>query len=256
MFSDFFDGVRSYGKAFSLISELRLWPYAIVPAIISILLAIGIGFSAWNLSDEVGNFLISWYSWEWGNEVVSNISTWLGGLLVGLIGFILFKYLVLILVAPFMSFLSEKLEKKLTGNPQKTSFSLGGAIHDIVRGIRISFRNFFREMLLTVLFLFIGLIPLIGFLSPILLFFVQAFYAGFGNMDYTLERHFSVSKSTQFVKRYRFLAIGNGTIFVLLLMTGIGFLVAPPLATIAATLESVKRLKAERIIVPNQEELV
>ncbi len=256
MFSDFFDGIRSYGKAYSVINKMRLWPYAIIPAIISVLLAFSIGFSAWNLSDEVGSFLISWYKWEWGSEIISNISTWLGGLLVGLLGFILFKYLVLILASPFMSFLSEKVEKNLRGNQQKTSFSFGDAVHDIVRGIRISFRNFFREIFLTLLILLLGLIPVLGLITPLLLFFVQAYFAGFGNMDYTLERHLSVSKSTQFVNRHRFLALGNGTIFVLLLMTGIGFLIAPPLATIAATIESVKRMKTEKIIVSDQLELI
>lgn len=256
MFSDFFDGVRSYAKAFSVISEMRLWAYAIAPALISIFLAIGIGFSAWSLSDNVGDFLISWYRWQWGSETIAAISAWLGGALVGLTGIIIFKYLVLIFASPFMSFLSEKVEKNLTGNHQKTTFNLAGAIHDIIRGLRISIRNIVREVFYSLLFLLLGLVPIVGFLSPIFLFLVQAFYAGFGNLDYTLERHFSVSKSARFVKNHRFLAIGNGTVFLLLLMTGIGFLIAPPLATVAATLESVERLKGEKVINSDPQDFV
>ena len=38
------------------------------------------------------------------------------------------------------------------------------------------------------------------------------------------------------------LALGNGLVFMGLLAIGIGFLIAPPLAAIAATLETTKRL--------------
>ena len=50
--------------------------------------------------------------------------------------------------------------------------------------------------------------------------------------------------------------IGNGTVFMLLLMTGIGFLFAPPLATVAATVESIERLQVAGYIKPNPESFV
>ena len=256
MFTDFYDGIRSYGKALSLIKELGLWRYAIVPAIFSVLLAIGIGFSAWGFSDNVGNFLVSWYPWDFGSDLITSISSWVGGALVALMGLILFKYLVLILSSPFMSFLSETIENELTSNQNKSVFSLSGAIKDIWRGIQVSARNFFREIAFTIIFLLLGLVPLVGFLSPFLLFFTQAYFAGFGNLDYTLERHFSVVESTRFVKKHKYLAIGNGSVFLLLLMTGVGFLIAPPLATVAGTLESFERLKTNHIDFQKQEEFV
>ncbi|HFB99615.1 MAG TPA: hypothetical protein ENJ53_02310 [Phaeodactylibacter sp.] len=77
----------------------------------------------------------------------------------------------------------------------------------------------------------------------ILIFLIQAYYAGFGNLDYTLEGHYSVRESNRFVKEHRWLAIGNGTMFLLLLGTGVGFLVAPPLAAVAGAIETVKRVE-------------
>ena len=74
MFNDFFDGLKSYAKAISLMSELRLWGYAIIPAIISILICGGIGFAAWGLSDNIGNMVVNWYPWEWGSEAIQSIS--------------------------------------------------------------------------------------------------------------------------------------------------------------------------------------
>ena len=83
MFTDFFDGIQSYGKAYRLIKEMRLWPYAIIPAIISLVIAVGVVVLAWSLSDNVGNFLLSWYPWDWGSDTISSISVWLGGAVVG-----------------------------------------------------------------------------------------------------------------------------------------------------------------------------
>ena len=224
MIKDFFDGFTAYAKAFTVMNEMRLWKYAILPAIISILICGGIAFTAWGLSDNIGNWALSWYPWEWGSVAIQSISAWLGAILIVISGLILFKYIVLIISAPFMSFLSEKVENKLRGNHVSTRFSFGKAVSDVVRGIRISLRNIIREIFYTLLLLLLGLIPAIGIVSPFLIFAVQAFYAGFGNMDYTLERHFSHSKSIRFVKDYKGLALGNGTVFMLLLMTGVGFL--------------------------------
>ena len=66
-------------------------------------------------------------------------------------------------------------------------------------------------------------------------------------LDYTLERHLNVRDSIHFVRANRMLALGNGVVFMGLLAIGIGFLIAPPLGTIAATVETVKRLDSKRL---------
>ena len=75
------------------------------------------------------------------------------------------------------------------------------------------------------------------------LFIVQAFYAGAGNLDYTLERHLSVEESNEFVKRHRGLALGNGMVYIILLfIPGLGLIFAPSLSAVAATVESLERV--------------
>jgi len=242
MINEFFDGIKAYGRAFRTISKMGLWGYALIPAIITILLMGIIGYSAYGLSDNIGGLLIGWWKWDFGAGVVASIGSWVGGILVGIIGVLSLKYIVMIVVSPFMSLLSEKVEANLTGKTNNASFNMKDAISDIMRGIKVSFRNIFRELFFTFLLFLFGLIPVIGWVTPIFIFMVQAYYAGFGNMDYTLERHFKVKQSVNFARQHKGLMIGNGTPFMLLLMTGIGFLIAPPLATVAATLESVERL--------------
>lgn len=256
MINEFIEGLGAYGKAFRAISKMGLWGYTLIPALITLILMGIIGFSAYNLSDDFGSLLIGWWSWDWGSEVVSSIGTWVGGFIIGILGILSLKYIVIIVVAPFMSLLSEKVESRLTGKKSTASFSISKAIKDILRGIRISFRNILRELFFTLLLLIAGLIPVVGWITPFFIFMVQSYYAGFGNTDYTMERHFTVRQSVNFARQHKGLMIGNGTVFMLLLMTGIGFLFAPPLATVAATLESVERLDAAGYLEAHEETFV
>jgi len=99
------------------------------------------------------------------------------------------------------------------------------------------------ELWLTVIILIISLIPVIGWFTSLLLFFIQAYYAGFGNMDYTLERHFKYKESVSFVRKNRGIAIGNGLVFMLfLLIPVIGVILVLPLSVTAASKETIKLL--------------
>ncbi len=70
---------------------------------------------------------------------------------------------------------------------------------------------------------------------------MQAYFAGFGNMDYTLERHFSYQKSIQFVKENKGIAIGNGLVFMLfLLIPFVGIIFIIPFSVTSATIATVK----------------
>ena len=152
------------------------------------------------------------------------------------------------LSAPFMGPVSEKIEAYLLGNrtpgPSKTNF-----MDQLWRGIRINLRNLSMEILFSLPIILIGLVPVIGLLSSILLFLIQGYYAGFGNMDYTLERHFKYNESINFVRRHKGAAIGNGIIFMLFLFIPvIGVIMVLPLSVTAATVKTVELLKLEKQI--------
>src|SRR5690606_39823194 len=116
------------------------------------------------------------------------------------------------------------------------------------RGIRINVRYLLMELLLTLPMILIGFIPVMGIISSVLLFLVQSYYAGFGNMDYTLERHYKYSESIKFVKRNRGLAIGNGMVFMLMLLIPvIGIILVLPLSVTAASKETLKRSEERRV---------
>ncbi|MEQ3657137.1 MAG: EI24 domain-containing protein [Dokdonia sp.] len=232
-------GLKTYANSLGLISKLGLWKYFAIPMIISVLTATAIGFSAYGFSDNIGGWISGLWVWNWGANVVSTIAEIFGGIIIIAIGLILYKHIIMALSAPFMSPVSEKIEAYLhhgQHNHRDTSF-----MEQLWRGIRINLRNLGLELLLTLPILLIGLIPVIGIISTLLLFLVQAYYAGFGNMDYTLERHFKYGESIAFVKSKRGYAIGNGIVFMLfLLIPVIGIILVLPISVTAATVQTVR----------------
>ena len=246
MYYDIALSFRSYFTAFGLIRKLRLWKFLLIPGLISLVLALTFGLTAWGMADNIGQFLIQWWPWEWGIQFIGSIAGWAGSILLLILGLIIYKHAVIVIASPFMSPLAERIELHLTGRDKSVQvFSLRRAIQEMGRGLRLSVRNLVHELFFVFLFFLLSFIPVLGVVTSICIFIVQAYYAGFGNMDYTLERHIGVQKSIRFVKQYKGLAVGNGTVFIALLMTGIGFAIAPPLATIAAAVATVPRLNLQ-----------
>lgn len=251
MVKNILKGIQAYAGTFGLISKLGLWKYFGVPMAISFFTAVLIGFSAWGLSDNLGAFIAKMWFWEWGAATFRTISNFIGALIIIALGIILYRHIVMALSAPFMSPVSEKIEKHFYGQTHSRRNTTNAA--QLWRGIRINLRNLLMELLWTVPIILIGFIPVVGIISSVLLFFVQSYYAGFGNMDYTLERHFKYAESIQFVSQNKGLAIGNGMVFMLLLLIPVvGIILVLPLSVTAASTETLKVLETtDRIAVNN-----
>lgn len=247
IFKNIFKGIRAYGGTFKLISTLGLWKYFGVPVLISLLTATSIGFAAWGLSDDIGGLIAKAWFWEWGSETFRSIGDFLGGLIVIAIGLVLYKHIIMALSAPFMSPVSEKIEAHLLGKEYVASeFSFKSQLW---RGIRINVRNLLMELLFTIPILILSLIPIVNIITSILLFLVQSYYAGFGNMDYTLERHYNYDTSVKFVRQHSGYAIGNGIVFMLMLFIPvIGIILVLPLSVTAASRETIKLLQVNGTI--------
>lgn len=243
MIKNIISGIKEYAGAFSLISKLKLWKYFVIPVLISVLTFILIGFEVYILSDNVGEYISKIWVWEVGKETFIAISNFVGGIIVFIIGLILYKHIIMALSAPFMSPVSEKIEFHLYGDVRhlhrKRSFQ-----KQLVRGVRLNIRNLLKELLVTIPILLLNFIPVVNLFSNFLLFLVQAYYAGFGNMDYTLERHLDYKKSVAFVGKHKGFAIGNGIVFMLfLLIPVIGIIFVLPLSVTAASTKTIKLLR-------------
>lgn len=239
MFKNIIRGVHAYFSAFELLNKLKLWKYFAIPVLISLFTAFLIGIVAYVLSSSIGGIIASFWMFQIGKELVLSASNFVGGFLLLILGLLMYRHIVMAFSAPFMSPVSEKIEKYYTGNITKSSsFSVS-----LFRAIKINVRNLFKELLYTIPLLFLTLIPVIGILFVVLIFLIQAYYAGFGNMDYTLERHFKYNESINFVKNNKGVAIGNGIVFMLLLMLPfIGVLIVLPLSVVAASTITIKQI--------------
>ena len=92
----------------------------------------------------------------------------------------------------------------------------------------------------------LSFIPVLNLVSTFLIFYIQSYYAGFGNMDYTMERYFGYDESIQFVKRHKGTAVGNGFFFFFMLFIPIiGIMLTLPISTVASTVETLKKLEKE-----------
>ncbi|MFV0238298.1 MAG: EI24 domain-containing protein [Flavobacteriales bacterium] len=238
MMKDFLTTVKAYPEALFLVKKLNLWKYFFVPALISLGFAVLLSFSIYCLSDDIGVLLSNFYSFTYGKKWVESVANLIGGLLILGVGLVFYKHIVMALSAPFMSPLSEKVEEYLTGVYCKTP----SMSKSLIRGIRINVRNLFLELFIVIPCTLLSFIPVIGLGFTFLSFLTQAYYAGFGNMDYTLERHLNYQNSIYFVKQNRPIAIGNGMLYMLMLLIPMGIVFISPISATAATISTIKKL--------------
>jgi CysZ protein len=84
----------------------------------------------------------------------------------------------------------------------------------------------------------LSLIPVAGWIAPLIAIIVECYYYGFSMLDYGLARNgFSVPKSIFYAGRHKGLSIGNGIVFYLMHMVVV---FAPAFAIIAANLSVLK----------------
>jgi CysZ protein len=151
----------------------------------------------------------------------------------------LFKYLILIIGSPVFSYLSEKTEAIIEGHALK--FSFRQLLKDSFRGTRLAFRNALWQTVYLIPLILLSLLPLFGWVTPVIAIFIECYYFGFAMLDYSFARvNLTPAQSIEFIGRHRGLAIGNGLIFYLLHVV---IVFAPAYAIIAATL-SVYKVKS------------
>lgn len=245
MVKNIFKGIKAYASALGLISTLGLWKYFAVPVLISFITASLIGLSAWSWSDNIANTIDLLWIWEWGADWFHGFAEILGGILIIILGLIVYKHIVMALSAPFMSPVSTAIEHHFLG--EKHIHRNTSNTSQLWRGIRINVRNLAMEIFITIPLLILSLIPVLNIVTTVLLFLVQAYYAGFGNMDYTLERHYGYKESVGFVKRHKGVAIGNGIIFtIMLFIPVIGVLMVLPLSVTAASSQTIRFIQDKK----------
>jgi CysZ protein len=234
---DILRGLRAYKEAVFLLGQQGWWKFALVPGLISFAFGSIVLLLAWVLSDNIGRFLLHFYPFETGKDLAEDVAAVFGFIMIIAFAIVIFKNVVMLLVSPWMNQLSIKIERHLTGNDYVDNRSFLDAFK---RTARVNLRILLREIFFILLLLLVAWIPIIDFIVPICMILIQAYYAGFGNLDYFMDRHYSVKDSIAFVNRNKGVALGNGLGFLLLLaIPVIGVFLAPTLGVAAATLSGI-----------------
>ncbi len=246
--------IQAYFEAHRFIRKHNLWKWILVPGIIyAILFMIGMHFFSETSSNLIESIILRTGLKGWldshDNSFLGFLFT-IGALLVWLIlmlfYFSLFKYFFLIVGSPLFAYLSEKTEAIIEGTD--IPFSLSLLLKDMLRGIRLAIRNSLWQTVYVLSILLLSIIPLVGWLTPILALLVECYYYGFSMLDYSMERHRkSPAESIFFIGNHKGLAIGNGLVFYLMhLLPFVGWVLAPAYAVVAATLSMYPLKKTDK----------
>ncbi len=221
----FFLGLKTYSQANTFIRKNGLRRFFLYPLILNILLFTLGFYTIGSYSDDFTTWIsttLDVKSWEfWGADFLSSAMQWIIRLMIRLLFLLAYAYLggylIIIMMAPVFAIISEKTEQILSGN--SNPFQWAQFFKDIRRGILLALRNLSIEIFFTIILVFLSFIPVVGIFTTVTLFLVSAYFYGFSFIDYTLERKkLNVKNSIQFIKQNKGLAIGNGTIFSLVLL--------------------------------------
>lgn len=236
--------IQSYFRAHQFISKHKLWKWILIPGTLyMILFAVGMYFF-WKSSDGAVNYLSNLIGIDaWLHRQQNSLLSFLfmmGAIMLRLVlvffYFSLFKYLFLIIGSPLFAYLSEKTEAIIAG--KEFEFNLPQLLNDILRGVKLAIRNTLWQSVYVLSLIILSLIPIAGWITPVVILFVECYYYGFSMLDYSCERHkLSSSKSIEFIGQHKGLAIGNGMVFYLMhLLPFLGWILAPAYAVVAATI--------------------
>ena len=244
MLKEIIIAIQGYNKAHHFIQQHRLWKWIIIPGVVYTVLFI---LSMYFFGRTANNF-IEWLSLKTG------LKAWLDKTGSGLLGFLfafaglmlwliqmllyfsLFKYIWLIVGSPVFAYLSERTDSIIEN--KDFAFDPKQFIKDVSRGIRIALRNCLWQSVYMISIVLLSLIPVLGWLTPLLALLVECYYYGFSMLDYSFERKkMTASESIYFIGNHKGMAIGNGLVFYLMqLVPLLGWVLAPAYAVVAATL--------------------
>ena len=244
MLKEIIIAIQAFFQAHRFIKKHKLWKWILIPGILyTILFIVGI----YLFSSTSSNF-IEWIALKtglksWLDEENSGFMGFIftmGGLILWLVlmlfYFSLFKFLFLIIGSPLFAYLSEKTEAIMEGTD--FPFSISQLLKDIARGIQLAGRNSLWQTIYSISIIIFSLIPVIGWLTPVMAILIDCYYYGFSMLDYSMERkRKTIAESIYFIGSHKGLAIGNGIVFYLMhFLPIIGWVLAPSYSVVAATL--------------------
>jgi len=246
---------EAYKEAHRFIKKNNLWKWIIIPGLIYTILFI-VGFNLFLSSyDHATKWMFEeLHVSKWLNHLGNswfNFFLIIGKIFIDLLLFFayfsFYKFFFLIIASPVFANLSGKTESIITNKP--FPISMFQLLKDISRGVLLSIKSMSWQIIYVIGLLIVAIIPLIGWITPLIFVFIDCYYLGLYMLDYSNGRNnLNSSESSDLISHHRGLAIGNGMIFYLFhIIPILGWIFAPSYAVIAATL-SLHQAKEKKIL--------
>jgi len=185
------------------------------------------GLKSW--VDTLNNDLIGFF--------ITMGSFWLWFTLL-LFYFALFKYLFLILFAPFFAYLHLRID----AIKNETVFVFNSKAYRklIARALLLNVTNLLWQTVYLIPIVIICTLPIIGWFTPIFTILIECYFLGAAMLDYSLaSENKNKVAAAAYVNNHKGLPIGNGLVFYLLhFIPIIGWMTAPFYSLIAAQLNT------------------
>lgn len=214
-----------------MLKKTEYWGYILIIAMITSALAIGAFYLAYKSGAYIADSLADAYPFKFGRKAADTFLHLVP--FTYIIAVTVVKYFIFIAVSPFLNKISRKMEHAESLDLNHIAVSTS-KLHPFLDVIKISGRAFYKEILWTLLFSFIGLlVPVAGLIG---FFIVQSYYIGSCYIQLVLLRKKQLEELVPWTKMNRGIALGNGAVYLtILLIPFLGLLLSSPLAIFAAT---------------------
>lgn len=234
----FWRGVHDLGRgAEMIVKHPRLWPWAIAPFILNILLYVGVIVGSWLWAvDAIREYLMSGNSW-WATA-----GGWLAIILFWIVMILLLWFTFIpvatLVAAPFNDMLSEKIEAIYTGHSAGEGWDWGLMAKSVWIGVINSLRHALTATGLLILIIPLNLIPVIGsVLYTILSAVITIRYLALEFTSYSMDRRlWRYERRRSFLKTNRAHTLGIGTLSFLIMSIPLVNALMIPIGAAAGTL--------------------
>ncbi|MDR0765801.1 MAG: EI24 domain-containing protein [Odoribacteraceae bacterium] len=236
-------GIGAYGRALSLLFSRPFWWFMLFPVALSCLLFWGghCIVDGWgdNLSGAVEARVAGWtsdLSWlGWASAVAGFAARWLLRLIYYFSFLLWGGYLVMAVMSPVFSWLSERVEARLSG--RRYPFRWRRFLWEAGRGALLATGSMLLQTLVFILLFVCSFIPLAGLLTPFAGFLASSYFYGFAFMDYAVERkRLTLGEGIGFIHRNAGVAVGVGGVFTVSLLLPLWPLFTCPFMSLLAVI--------------------
>lgn len=227
-------GLTSYKEAHVFIKLHKFYSFFFIPIVFNLILFLLFSGLVWHYAQLGADYVYYELNIDGANfgklEILKSLLKFSIAFAFKILGLLLyviaFRNIVLVLMAPVLTVVSERVAEIISG--EVIEFSTVQFLKDVARGVVIALKNSVKEIFYTVIIFFLSFVPIIGFAGSLLIFAMQSYFYGFSMIDYTLEqKKMNVKQSENFIWSNKWLAITIGAVFNLLVILSTTFSVFP-----------------------------